>query len=136
MAELFVCLWDKRRSDSAEQSSYNWRNGFVVTIKDDGSPWGRMEDPRVWIAQGNDLADWQPLGRFAIVLAPGVAADYPQAKEVDFRPSLFSEKEFIASDEEDQRVKWTRRRRWKMDTPPELATDGIGTFTPTWTRLW
>ena len=138
MAEIFVCLWDKYHAEHAEHSSNNWRNGFVVTIKPNGSPWGRLEDPRVWIAEGNLISDWQPLGRFAMVLAPGVAVDYPQATEREARPSFFSEPEFVMTDEADQRVKWTRRRRWKIDTTghPELTTDGISTFDPVWVRLW
>jgi len=136
MAEIFVCLWDKHRQDNAEHSNNNWRNGFVVTIKDDGSPWGRMEDPRVWLAEGNLIADWQPLGKFAIIRAPGT--DYLQAVVRESRPAFMSEPEFVMSDEADQRTKWTRRRRWKIDTSghPELATDGISIFDPVWIRLW
>ena len=140
MAEIFVCLWDKHWVSNAEHGNNNWREGMVVTIKDDGSPWGRAEDPRVWTGEGNNIGDWQPLGLFAMILAPGVAADYPQAMIPEMRPSLFSEPEFLAPDEADKRRKITRRKRWKVDLTDAqrttLATTGIDTFTPIWRRLW
>ena len=127
MAEFSVNLWEKRKG-LAEQANNNWRSGFIVQVQDDGLPWGFDQDPRVWIGMGNTIETWSGLGKRAIIIAPGVVADYPQSMEREFRPSFMSEPEFIKEDEADKLIKWTRRKRWKVGAlPSDLYTLGIAT---------
>lgn len=75
MAEILIRITDQGPDLNA------FRDGDPIVVKDDGWVWGRCEDLRVWVAEGNLAADW-PGNSFILKLTNTTASqvfDFVQA---------------------------------------------------------
>ena len=86
----------------------DWDQGDIVAIEDDGHPWGRKEDKRVWLAQGNSAEAWTQT--LVVLKVTGITTDDLRATGI-----LVPRKEVVDQDGEGPQT--TGKRLWEVVMP-------------------
>ena len=145
MAEILVFTENKiNLTRTPEESTALLKRGDLVTIKENGAPWGRAESKQVFIAEGGDPSRWgtearNPGGQLRFLPHPYHIIKVPTLTKQDVelllqeekRPTTPADKNHTAPDAEDRFIK-VHQQVWRIDLdivkPPEWAA-GESTLT-------
>ena len=75
MCEILFSARDDTNDDPTRDRVAMWKRGYAIMVEDDGYAWTRLTSKQVWIAQGNQAADWPSQGKTVLVKIPGVPAE-------------------------------------------------------------
>ncbi len=134
MAELLIWTGSNKidLTLSSERSGALLKRGDIRVVRPNGSPWGNRERKSIWIAEGNDPADW--FGTCSLLLVTGLSVvDGRKLLGQEHRVSVEGDPEF-EEETEGGRRELVHHHKWRFNLREfgvahaarraQLATDG------------